>query len=244
MNSIRKLITTSTPSLFKSSISSSSSGIINPSRSVVYLHKGPRVRGLLRDESEYLLSPKGKKYGEEEENLSNLKKFLGDEYKLPNNLILQVLTHKSFAHGFKPFNEKLAIFGSHYLKYKTSLFSINGNGDLSSQYAVNGLELGQLGSKPARDLISKHVLAQFIRFSNIGDSIFWKKRDPLITNSEVSGEDSVFARTLEALIGALLLQHGKAKTEKFVDEILLNESRDGSLVQIVNKNWDLYFFRS
>lgn len=232
MNSIRKLITSQ--SIIKNL--QPSSGIINSSCSLTYLHKGPRVRGLLRDEADYLVSPKGATYGESEENLSNLKKFLGEEYKLPNNIILQVLTHKSFAHGLKPFNEKLAIFGSHFLKYKASLYAIKTEDDLSSKYAVNGFQIEQLGTPKSKELISTRVAAEFIRsVAKIGDSIFWKKRDPLITNPKVSGEESVFARSLEALVGAILLQHGKSKAEKFIDEILLNKSKEDSLVQIAEK---------
>lgn len=229
-SSIRKLITTQ--SIFKIHQSSS----INATRSLTYLHKGPRVRGLLRDEAEYLVSPKGATYGESEENLSSLKKFLGEEYKLPNKLILQVLTHKSFAHGLKPFNEKLAIFGSHFLKYKASIFAIKPENELSSNISVNGFQLEELGSAKSKGLISNKTSAEFIRsVAKIGDSIFWKKRDPLITNPNVSGENSVFARSLEALIGAILLQHGKSKAEKFIDEILLNKSKDDSLVKLAEK---------
>jgi len=231
MNSIRKLITT--PSIISTSFSiTRSAGIINTTRSIGYLHKGPRVRGLLRDEADYLVSPKGLTYGENEENLSSLKSFLGEEYKLPNNIALQILTHKSFSHGLKPFNEKLAIFGSHFLKFKTSVYQITSENNLSSEKSINGLELEQLGTLDSRNLISKFVLAEFIRQQNIGDSIFWKKRNPLITNSKVSGEDSVYARSLEAIVGAIILQHGKSKAEKFVDEILLNKSNEKSLVKI------------
>lgn len=240
MNSIRKSIT----SFPTNQNITRSCGVISQSRSLVYLHKGQRVRGLLRDEAEFLVSPKGKKYEASEENLTNLKAYLGQEYKLPDELLLQILTHKSFAHGLKPFNEKLAIFGSHYLKYKTSLHSINDTTNTSTstindeqtpkQSTINGLEFSKLGTEVSRLLNSKTVLADYIRSQNLGGEVFWKKRDPLIKDPDRSGENSVFSKTLEALLGALLLHHGTPKTNQFVDGVLLDKSNPASLIGIAN----------
>lgn len=187
-----------------------------PCRAMGYLHKGSRVRGLVRDESDYLVSPKGVAYGASEESLSPLKKLLGQEYQLQDDVSLQVLTHKSFAHGKKPFNEKLAVLGSHFLKYKASIFTINTQG------------LDKMGTQKSKELISEKSLARFLEGTGIGESIYWKKRDPLQTDAKQSGQMSVYARTGEAIVGALLLTHGKTKATKFVDEVLL--SGDNSLV--------------
>jgi large subunit ribosomal protein L15 len=179
-------------------------------RAIGYLHRGSRVRGLIREESDYLVSPKGKPYGISDESLSQLKQLLGAEYTLPDNISLQILTHKSFAHGRKPFNEKLAVLGSHFLKYKSAIFTMNTQG------------LNHIGTQASKNLISNQTLAQFAVNHDLGDYIFWKKRDITVKDPQKSGQWSVYARTSEAIIGAVLLQHGKEKASKFVDEVLLN----------------------
>lgn len=190
-----------------------------PVRSVGYLHKGARVRGLMRDESHYLVNPKGLAYGANDQSLSTLKTLLGSEYALPDEVSLQVITHKSFAHGKKPFNEKLAVLGSHFLKYKATLFTINTQG------------LDRIGSHASKELISDGSMAYFLQSTGVGESIYWKKRDPLQTDPKRSGEVSVYARTGEAILGAILLTHGKEKATKFVDEVLLGGNN--SLVKAV-----------
>ena len=180
------------------------------SRGVGYLHRGSRVRGLVRDESDYLVSPKGIPYGASEESLSPLKRLLGDQYALPDEVSLQVLTHKSFAHGKKPFNEKLAVLGSHFLKYKSSIYTINTDG------------LSHIGTQGAKQIISERVLARFVENAGVGESIYWKKRDPLQTDAKKSGQHAVYARTAEAIVGAILLNHGKDTASRFVYDVLLN----------------------
>ena len=41
----------------------------------IYLHKGPRIEGLKRDPESVFVSPKGTKYGVNEENIVNIKNF-------------------------------------------------------------------------------------------------------------------------------------------------------------------------
>ncbi|KAH3675723.1 hypothetical protein WICMUC_002515 [Wickerhamomyces mucosus] len=207
----------------RSSIHSQLSTIrITSYRNIGYLHRGERIRGLIRDESEYLLNPNGLKYNLE--SILPLKQYLStlleNKSQINDELLLQISTHKSFAHGSKPFNEKLAIYGGHFLKYKTSLFAIQTGG------------IDSLGSKTSKDLISRKVLAEFIRKNELNQGIYWKKRDQLLTDSSINGEDSVFATVLEALIGGLLLNKGKLITEKFINERLLNETDPNSLINI------------
>ncbi|CCH40886.1 54S ribosomal protein L15, mitochondrial [Wickerhamomyces ciferrii] len=230
MNSIRKLITTQVP-LAQRALRPSSS-IISQSRSVVYLHKGPRVRGLVRDEEDYMYSPSGKKYGLNQENLQSLKEFLGKEYELPDELSLQILTHKSFAHGIKPFNEKLSILGSHFLKNRASLYTIHKQESKDVDADINGLSISQLGSLTSRNITSSEILYAFIKKNNLTDVIFWKKRDALLTDPSKSGEIKVSDGVVKAIIGAILSHHGKVKAEKFIDDVLLNSSNEKSLVNL------------
>lgn len=189
-------------------------------RSVGYLHAQPtRVRGLVRDPATFLQSPCGKPY--DIQTVTPLKTFLGSEYAIEDNVLLQVLTHKSFAHGSKPFNEKLAVSGSHFLKYKSAIHSVNTEKGLSA-----------LGSAESRKVLSNNVLSGYVKQHGFADVMFWKKRDALITDEIKSGEVAVRAGVLEALIGALLLTRGKDVAEKFVSEKLLSENVKGSLVDI------------
>ncbi len=79
-------------------------------RSLVYL-KPKKSNGIKRPEAEYLVSSQGNQHGTSPSNLESVKMFLGDKYKISDELVLQAITHKSFAHGLKPYNEKLAIMG-------------------------------------------------------------------------------------------------------------------------------------
>ncbi|KAH3686445.1 hypothetical protein WICPIJ_002625 [Wickerhamomyces pijperi] len=190
-------------------------------RSVGYLHAQPkRVRGLVRDPATFLQSPCGKAY--DIQSTSSLKTYLGEEYALDDNLLLQVLTHKSFAHGMKPFNEKLSVHGSQFLKHKSAIHTVNSEKGISA-----------LGSLESRKTLSTDILAAFVKQQGFADVIYWKKRDDSITDPTQSGENSIKAGVLEALIGALLVTRGAGVAEKFVFEKLLSENSKDSLVNIV-----------
>ncbi|ONH68069.1 Ribonuclease 3 [Cyberlindnera fabianii] len=213
MFTLRSLITSASNTTSRSLIST-----VSQKRTVGYLHRGSRVRGLVRDEADYLVSPKGAAYELNDTSIGPLKTLLGSKYALPDELLLQIQTHKSFAHGSKPFNEKIAVYGQHFLKYKTTLHTIETQG------------IDALGSESAKKLISTGVLADFVRSHGLADAIYWKKRNPLQTDVKVSGENSVLARTCEAIVGGILLQRGKETAEQFVDEVMLKGEK--SLVSL------------
>nr|CAI6462004.1 ASB_HP1_G0027160.mRNA.1.CDS.1 [Saccharomyces cerevisiae] len=93
---------------------------------------------------------------------------------LPEDVVLQCLTHKSFAHGSKPYNEKLNLLGSQFLKYQASIHSLRQNNVLSPvargkvQRPLNNLNFTNLGTQLSKFLISKDAIAEFIKEKHLG----------------------------------------------------------------------------
>ncbi|SCU89369.1 LAFA_0E17546g1_1 [Lachancea sp. 'fantastica'] len=213
-------------------------------RSVTYLHSGSRVRGLKRDPSEYLRLPSGLLYTEIEptsyhDTIRSRLNLQNHGVTLSDDVILQCLTHKSFAHGGKPYNEKLALLGAHYLKYLASVFSLKLPAPLSpvsaekTQKSINGLNFTNLGSQGSKSLISKNTTAELIRKRQLDSYVFWKKRDPLQT-AAYNGESAVYASVLNALVGGMLLTNGPEKTSEYIQKEFLDSSKEASLVRVAS----------
>lgn len=182
-------------------------GLLRPlllSRTLVYTRgENVVVRGLRKDPESYLTNPAGLKYPPSEGSLEPVRRFLGEEFNLKEPLLLQAVTHKSFAHGKKPYNEKLAIMGNHLLRLETSRAVVDESFDVHS----NALEL------PASSFITSKV-CQLAAFQN---AIFWKP-----ASETRSGERTVYSKTINALIGAVMVEHGLPKAQEFIKQRLLN----------------------
>ncbi|SCU91251.1 LADA_0F08922g1_1 [Lachancea dasiensis] len=210
-------------------------------RTVTYLHSGNRVRGLKRDPSEYLRLPSGLLYTEVEpqtyqEAVRSQLNLKSNDITLSDDLILQCLTHKSFAHGGKPYNEKLALLGAQYLKYRASVHSLKSSSSASAQNEqkpINGLNFTNLGSQGSKLLISKKATAEVIRKRQLDSLIFWKKRDPL-QNEVYNGEATVLSSVLNAFIGGILITNGPEKTSEYIQNEFLNPSKEASLIRITD----------
>ncbi|CCK72356.1 mitochondrial 54S ribosomal protein mL57 KNAG_0J02770 [Huiozyma naganishii CBS 8797] len=210
-------------------------------RALSYLHTGERVRGLRRDPASYLANPYGLKYGSVDKDsyqdriksLLHLKE-LGIE--LEDSLILQCLTHKSFAHGIVPYNEKLNVLGTQYLKFKLACFSVDPNNAEPSKSGnsvslVNGRNFDRLGSKWSRNLISDGLIYKFIKKSGLRKLIFWKMRNPDASYME-NGEPKILSTALNSLLGAMLITNGPGKTDRFINDFLLNSKEQLSLISL------------
>lgn len=185
-------------------------------RFLVYLRDGKfKARGLKKPESEYL-SVNGVMYPGDESTIEPAKQFLGSNYELPNNTLLQAITHKSFAHGKKPFNENLAILGKEYLRLQTYHHAVSQASQNTS--TVNGLNFDVL-PRAVEVLSSSPTLAAICEKSGIASKIFWKQAND---NAKLSGSATVYARAIHALVGAVLVHHGEAKAAAFVSEKLLS----------------------
>lgn len=216
-------------------------------RLITYLHSGPRVRGIKRDPATYLKSPNGLSYTDV--NLADFKDTVQkalhlDSFgiDLPEDVVLQCLTHKSFAHGSKPYNEKLNLLGSQFLKYQASIHSLRQNNVLSPvargkvQRPLNNLNFTNLGTQLSKFLISKDAIAEFIKEKHLDSLIFWKMRD-VTKDGHFNGESAIYSSALNALVGAILVGNGPERAGQFVQQALLNGENDVSLVKIANQQF-------
>lgn len=188
----------------------------------IYLHTGKRVAGLKKDPQQVFTSSQGHKYGENAENLQYVKDFLLNKYAINDELILQVLTHKSFGNGIKPHNEKLSAMGSKLLSLFTAKKCIE-TPQTTNELAINGLNFDVLGSTVSRELNGRLTLGLFARNSNLNKIMFWKPYTDGL-NFESSGELKVGAQMIFALIGAVNFVHGKQVAEEFINEKLFESS--------------------
>ncbi|AET41630.1 mitochondrial 54S ribosomal protein mL57 Ecym_8357 [Eremothecium cymbalariae DBVPG len=211
-------------------------------RCVTYLHKGSRVRGLKRDPEESLKNPSGLHYEEVDPSKHQAlvrKVFKLEEHglELPDDVILQCLTHKSFAQGSKPYNEKLALLGAHFLKLQASVHYLREPQLLSRvnpkniQENINGLNFTNLGTQAGKLVISKFVTSEFVRLKQIDNLIFWNKRDSL-QSEKFNGEHTVRTTVLNALIGGTLMFNGDEKAARFLEVELFDPTKESSLVSI------------
>lgn len=214
-------------------------------RLITYLHSGPRVRGLKRDPVSYLKSPNGISYTdvklpEYKSKVQNALQFERCGIDLPERLVLQCFTHKSFAHGSKPYNERLNVLGSQFLKYQAAIHSLRQRDQLSPvasnkvQQPLNGLNFTNLGTVVSKLLISKTSTAQYIKAKQLDTLIFWKMRDAT-KDGRYNGENTVFTSALNALVGGILISNGPEKATNFVQQVLLNGENDVNLVKIANE---------
>ncbi|CCE65337.1 hypothetical protein TPHA_0K02040 [Tetrapisispora phaffii CBS 4417] len=219
--------------------------IWRPARLITYLHSGPRIRGIKRDPESYLKNPKGLSYNniKSDEYQQTIRKALNLEkydINMSDDLLLQCLTHKSFAHGSKPYNEKLSLLGSQFLKYQASIYSINQKDTTKKDSTniiendINGLDFTNLGTSFSKLLISTAVLSKFVKEKKLNSLIFWKMRDNLKIDMKGSGEPLVCSTVLNALIGGMLSTNGIQKTKNFIEKELLNRENDISLIKLAN----------
>lgn len=188
----------------------------------IYLHTGPRIAGIRRSPEEVLKSSSGHSYGATKENLAPVKNFLDAKYAIPDEMALQVLTHKSFANGIKPYNEKLSAMGAKVLNLFLAKHVVEG--PTTNELAVAGKNLDVLGSPMAKELSGRMALCVFAQSSKLNSVMFWKSYNSLLS-FEKSGELKVSAQVMYALVGAVAFAHGKKKAEEFIREKLLLGSR-------------------
>lgn len=181
----------------------------------IYLHKGPRVSGLKKDPELVFITNEGVKYEQSPENLQYIKSFLDEKYMIPDELILQVLTHKSFGNGIKPYNEKLSAMGSKILNLYFAKYCIE---DVTTnENLINGKNLDVLGTPIAKELGGRLSLGIFAKTYKLNSIMFWKSYN-YDMEFESSGELKVSAQMMYALIGAVNFIHGKTVSEEFIKQ--------------------------
>lgn len=212
-------------------------------RSITYLHSGPRVRGIKRNPESYMTNPYGLAYDQvsnqrgqsTSEFFSKIRNSLPLQQfgiSLDDNLLLQCFTHKSFAHGKLPYNEKLSIMGLHFLKVQSSVHSMEIKPNISAEklndiMIINGKDFSKLGSFRSKKLLSDGRMYNFMKCLGLKELAFWKKRDPTASNI-FNGEPKVISGILNSIIGAILLTNGSEKTALFVQDFLFNPNSEYS----------------
>lgn len=182
----------------------------------IYLHKGPRINGLKRDPEQVFTNEQGQQYDNINENIKYIQEFLQDKYKITNELALQVITHKSFANGIKPYNEKLSAMGSKILNLHLGKLVIESN--TQNQLAIENKNLDILGQPIAKELTGRLSLGIFAKVNKLNSIMFWNSYNAQGLSFETSGELKVSAQMIYALIGAINYTYGKAATELFINE--------------------------
>ncbi|CAH6722628.1 54S ribosomal protein L15, mitochondrial [[Candida] jaroonii] len=189
----------------------------------IYLHRGSRISGLKKHPEEVFTNYKGIKYEDIDSNTQYINEFLTDKFKIDNKLALQVITHKSFANGIKPHNEKLVAMGSRVLnlflvKHVTSQQTTN-------ELAINNQNLDILGQPFSRELSGRLSLGIFAKVEKLNTIMFWNTYEHGLS-FENSGELKVSANLVYALIGAINFTHGKTVAEEFIKEKVLPQVED------------------
>lgn len=184
------------------------------SRSIVFV-RGQRVQGLIRDPSE-VLSSDGFSYGATEENLSALKNYLDNlklsqKIELSDDLLLQLLTHKSFAHGSKPYNAQLSFLGEQVLQLTATTHVSKQSKD----------KLAAIGSFGHRLLWSDKFLASFAENKGIDAVFFCRKALPGGKIDKLYKPKGIYSTITSSLIGAITAKYGKNMAGEFIEKELI-----------------------
>lgn len=170
------------------------------------------VRGLKKDPEQYLTSPQGTRYPGTAETLEPARRFMG-EFALPENLLLQCLVHKSFAHGSVPYNEKLAILGQQLFRFEASRSAVEAPDAAPGRAAVNNLNFN-ISHNAIEILSSTPVVSAVCDKAGLVNAMFYKP-----ANDKTS--PTVKAKVIHALVGAVLLEKGALEATRFMNTRLL-----------------------
>lgn len=157
-------------------------------------------------------------------------KVLGDEVKW------LAVTHKSYDHGRRGFNDRLAYLGRRIIELQTSQALINSPQEKQWPRDSNGLPMpDQFGRKPylhpalgglqgltdeaQSAVLSKQRLAQIAERYGLDKVTRWtpKRAD----NLEGSGMETVLMTSLYAIVGAIALERGGEIANKIVQDRIL-----------------------
>ncbi|KAI9846225.1 MAG: hypothetical protein M1838_001362 [Thelocarpon superellum] len=145
----------------------------------------------------------------------------GGDRMLTDEVKWLAVTHKSFDHGRRGYNDRLAFLGRRIVTLQASLAMISaasqhqsgvssGGAEASlsdSSFAHPALEGVESLSHPALlDLLDKRRLAPLAMRCGLADVLRWLPKRP--DNLLGSGEESVLTEALFAIVGAIALQKG------------------------------------
>ncbi|KAI4722975.1 RNase III domain protein [Aureobasidium sp. EXF-10727] len=146
---------------------------------------------------------------------------------LPEEIKWLAVTHKSFDHARRGFNDKLAFLGKRLCDVQCSLALIEQGPSLQgwqepkkkwSHPAMRGVE--NLSDFSKNQTLDKDRLASLARQYGLDAVVRWKPRN--IDNLSSSGVDVVLAHTLYSIVGAVAMEKGGDFANKIVRERILN----------------------
>ncbi|KAF1346094.1 ribonuclease-III-like-domain-containing protein [Delphinella strobiligena] len=152
------------------------------------------------------------------------RKVLGKEgdQMLPEELKWLAVTHKSFDHARRGFNDRLAYLGKRIVDLQCSLALLNAPqmlGRTSSQHtALKGLDnVTQLAKTETLD---RFRLAQVAQSYGLDKVVRWKPRK--VDDLKTSGVDVVLAQTMYSIVGAVALHRGGEAANRIARERILS----------------------
>ncbi|KAK4544211.1 hypothetical protein LTR36_004421 [Oleoguttula mirabilis] len=133
---------------------------------------------------------------------------------LPEEVKWLAVTHKSFDHGRRGFNDRLAFLGKRILDLQTSLALLNApqarspstpaSGEVFKHAALEGAD--NMTDFAKNNVLSVSRLAKVAQSYGVDRVVRWKPKKS--DNLKGSGLDTVLAHTVYSIIGALALQRG------------------------------------
>lgn len=172
-------------------------------------------RGLKKNEASYMVSPEGVPYPGPSSMRKVAHDFLGEKWALPEKLLIQSLTHKSFAHAKRPYNEKLAILGQQLLRMQASraVADTHLQDPVSEKHLLNGKNF-DVDQRAVELLSSTPTLSTLCRQAGLNGAMFWKP-------ARQGDAPTVEAKALCAVVGAVFMHHGLESATSFIHEKLL-----------------------
>ncbi|KAJ9640074.1 hypothetical protein H2199_006308 [Coniosporium tulheliwenetii] len=153
----------------------------------------------------------------------------GGDKMLSEEVKWLAVTHKSFDHGRRGFNDRLALLGKRIVELQTSLALLaapkSPQPAWSDEYgrkpfqhpALDGL--ANLTENAKRATLDKRRLANLAQTYGLDGVVRWKPKKS--DNPQGSGVDTVMANTIYAVVGAIALERGGEVAIKTVRDTIL-----------------------
>ena len=145
---------------------------------------------------------------------AKLEKIVGVKFK-NTALLAEALTHKSFAMeqgGKVAFNERLEFLGDSVLSSAVAHYLFNRYPDVD-EGRLSQLK-SMLVSRPSLTVWGRDIeIGRYLRLSDGENATGGRERDSIVGNA------------MEALLGAVYLEAGYEKTQKFIDKLLAKRKR-------------------
>ncbi|KAK3645235.1 hypothetical protein LTR56_009287 [Elasticomyces elasticus] len=147
---------------------------------------------------------------------------------LPEEVKWLAVTHKSFDHGRRGFNDRLAFLGKRIVSLQTSLALLHSPNAPSTtsnpndrtifrHAALEGAE--NMTAFAKAQVLSPSRLAKLAQSYGVDKVVRWKPKKS--ENLQGSGVDTVLAHTMYSIIGALAMQRGGEVAAKATRERIL-----------------------